>query len=977
MRRVTLEVPEPFPPQATHLRGGTRFRRPHLFRRASAGSGSSDPTGLSVAAPALIVLAALGILLGAAAEPVVAQTGSTGVIQGRVSSEARGEVMAGVQLSLVGTSRSTVTDRTGLYRFAGLEPGSYTIRATFLGLDPEEATVQVVAGATTRQNLALKNAVVELATILVETQTGTQAMALNAQRTSETIVNVVHAEQIERFPASNVPSALQRIPGISAAPRQGRGEAENVSIRGLGSSLHVVTLNGQRMAASTEDNRATDISAIPVELVSGGVDVTKAFTPDMSGEATSGAINIRTRRPDGARRIARAELGGGYSDLDGDIGYRGSATWGQQSDRLSFLVTGNVQSNPWTASQLEHQWSTVEHQGAPLDVFTRQQTRQHNIYNNRYGVSANVDYYLSDETSFFAHAMTAREAHERDRYTMSNTLGNHQFTGPGVGLASGRVDITSYLEDESVENMSFAMGGRTMLGGFEVDWSASHGRGAFNRTPGVSINYRAAGVDFGYRSLNLSSLETQVEFLNRDLTDPSHYEFRSLRVDERDGTDRTYSAALDLARAFFAGGANHRVKVGTHFSSRERESTRRRVDYGVEGGLGLDEVAHSHSYMVGKFLVPFQIERASAFRFMEENQHRLNSNLEAQEIFSNDNFSNVREQVFAGYLMNTMTRDRWMVLAGLRAEYTSMDSRAFRMNYGPDRSYAGSELVEGSSGQLELLPSLHVRFSPNAMSNIRFALTQTVGRPGFRQISPYAVENHAEQTIDRGNPDLRTTRYSNVDLMAETYFEGVGIVSAGLFYKSIEDAVSSQSTMIAGGEFDGWRETQPVNLEDASLWGFETAWQQPLSFMPGAARNLRLFANYSYTVSRANYGRDRRYPLTSTTPHVLNLALLYEDPRNTGSVSVNFNSGKFSGPDNALPAALLEQYGTFGDRFQAQRPIVEVKVGRKLGSRVSTFVEAQNVFDTFTRYDYHGLERFPYRLNYFSWWANAGIRVEL
>jgi len=911
------------------------------------------------------------------ATTTVSQSPRMATLEGLVVSSARREVLAGVTVELVGTNRATTTDRDGVFRFARLDPGTYTVRARFLGLDSQDQEVELRSGEVERIRIELRNDLVALDEILVETQAGGQALALNQQRTSETIVNVVHPEQIERFPATNVPSALQRIPGISAPPRQGRGEAENVNIRGLGSSLHVVTVNGRRMAASSHTGRDTDLSALPVDLVSGGIEVVKAFTPDLSGEATSGAINIVTRRPEGSRRIANAYMSGSYSHLDSDGGYRGGATWGHETRGLSFLLHGNIQSNPWTAAQHEHRWDVMEHGGELVDVFSRQQNRQHDIRNERYAASANVDYFLSDQTSFFGQVMMSHQAHERDRYSVDHRLGNHQPNGDGTGVAQGRMDLTSYLEDESVLNITLGAGGRTRLFGTDVDYSVGYARGVFDRSPTYQINYRASDIDFGYRLGSGSRLENFVDYQNFDPTDASQFSFRGFRADGRKGVDENLTLSLDLSREVQGLGATHRIRAGSHLLTREREMTRDRTAFQVPGGIPLDALEYRHDLMAGRHLVPFQINRESALAFYRANRDQFGTNALQQEVFGNDNFSLVEERVGAGYLMNTMTAGRWMLLTGVRAEHTSVDSRAYRMIFDESGDYEGSDLLEANSAGWDFLPALHIRYSPTDWTNIRFAATRTVGRPGFRQISPYSIEDVENQRISLGNPDLRTTSYTNLDLLAETYFQGIGIVSGGVFYKSVSDAVVSSVGTIQGGNYDGWEEVQPINLDEAEIYGIELAWQQPMRFLPGALQNTRLFANYAYTRSRANYGRDRRYPLTSTTPHVLNVALLYEDRRNSGSLSVNFNSGRFSGPSGHLPVAVRDAYDTLGDRYRGQRPIIEAKLGRQLTSRVSTYAELQNIFNTFTRYDYIGLEQFPYRLNYFSWWGNLGVRVDL
>ena len=71
--------------------------------------------------------------------------------------------------------------------------------------------------------------------------------ALDDQRRANTIKSVVHADAIGQLPDDNAAEALQRIPGLSVERDQGEGRF--VRVRGLGSDLNSVTINGTLVPA--------------------------------------------------------------------------------------------------------------------------------------------------------------------------------------------------------------------------------------------------------------------------------------------------------------------------------------------------------------------------------------------------------------------------------------------------------------------------------------------------------------------------------------------------------------------------------------------------------------------------------------------------------------------------------------------------------------------------------------------------------
>jgi len=112
---------------------------------------------------------------------------------------------------------------------------------------------------------------------------------------------------------------------------------------------------------------------------------------------------------------------------------------------------------------------------------------------------------------------------------------------------------------------------------------------------------------------------------------------------------------------------------------------------------------------------------------------------------------------------------------------------------------------------------------------------------------------------------------NDYDLLYERTFNHTGLLQAGYFYKDLTDPIYANSTStIVGGYFDGYQKNQPVNGPKANIYGFEFAYKQHLTFLPGALGGLGVDTNYTHTKSSATFepstGRTDKVSLQRTAP---------------------------------------------------------------------------------------------------------------
>jgi TonB-dependent receptor len=134
-------------------------------------------------------------------------------------------------------------------------------------------------------------------TVVVKGIRASMQSTLNMKRNSDGIVDGIVADDIGKFPDTNLAESLQRISGVSID--RNRGEGANVTVRGVGPDLNMVLLNGRQMPSANlndQAGRAFDFSNLASEAVS-QIQVYKSARADTPPGGIGATLNIMTGRP--------------------------------------------------------------------------------------------------------------------------------------------------------------------------------------------------------------------------------------------------------------------------------------------------------------------------------------------------------------------------------------------------------------------------------------------------------------------------------------------------------------------------------------------------------------------------------------------------------------------------------------------------------------------------------------------------------
>ncbi len=129
---------------------------------------------------------------------------------------------------------------------------------------------------------------------------GSLVKAMDVKRDSAGVVDSINAEDMGKFPDTNLAESLQRITGVSID--RSNGEGSRVTVRGFGPEFNLVTLNGRQMptasiqATSASGSRSFDFGNIASEGIS-AVEVYKTGRAANPVGGIGATINIITARP--------------------------------------------------------------------------------------------------------------------------------------------------------------------------------------------------------------------------------------------------------------------------------------------------------------------------------------------------------------------------------------------------------------------------------------------------------------------------------------------------------------------------------------------------------------------------------------------------------------------------------------------------------------------------------------------------------
>lgn len=772
--------------------------------------------------------------------------------------------------------------------------------------------------------------------------------ALDDQRRANTIKSVVHADAIGQLPDDNAAEALQRVPGLSVERDQGEGRF--VRVRGLGSDLNSVTINGTLVPAPEDDRRAVAMDVLPSELVQ-SLSVVKTLTPDMDANSLGGTIEVESLSAfdhDGLFYSLSAE--GSHDEntsknspkLSGAFSNRFSI--GDGVDNFGVAAALSWQEREFGSDNVETGGAWDFDDGARLEEIEQ---RRYDITRERTGLGLNLDYRPDEHSEVWFRSLYSRYKDDEVRQGLVTTFGDPQLPGE---LGEAEVARELKAREETQEVKSFVFGGKRQLGDWGVSAQAGYSKAGEDSPGGIGTAAFEADEDFsnvGYSGTRKPRLRA-----GQDLYDATHFSLTEVEWEKQKTTDTEKNIKLDLTRDFSLRGMPSQLAFGGKLSRREKDND---LDIWVfedfdelgfsDAQLNLSQFSRGTTdYGLGRFgprisdrAVKDLISGLNRADFYDEEESRIND-------------FTIEEDINAVYIMNTLDIDDLRIIAGLRYEDTSIKARGTGLDQ-------GDFVANNTSNDYDhWLPGLHAIYQLNDQTQIRAAWTNSVVRPTFGQMFPGFVLDGDEAEF--GNPDLKPLESSNFDLGIEHYMGRAGAVSAFVFYKDIDNFIYTAD--VAGtGEYAGFSEAiTSINGDSAKVYGLELAYSQKFSWLPSPWNGLLLNANTTFTKSDADIEqfdpdlgamRSRSIRLPGQSDVTGNLTVGWENDKLSLRLSTNYKSNYLDEVGDVLDARY--------DYKVDDQLFVDFSAGYFLRDNLQVFFEAQNLTDE-SYYVYTGKRRY-------------------
>lgn len=876
---------------------------------------------------------------------VSAQTRPAGVVSGRVVDASRGEALPGALVRVEGTALSTPTDRQGAFRLTSVPTGDQTLVVTYLGrLEGRQVVTVTATTPVVEIKLEPDYTYSETVTVSGESIQEGQARALNQQRTALSITNVVAADQIGSFPDPNAAEAASRIPGVSISRDQGEGRY--VLVRGTEPRLNSMMIDGERIPAPEGDARQVALDAVPADQLQ-AIEVSKAVTPDMDADSIGGAVNLITRQAL-RKPTLLFDIAGGYNTLQGSADQQYAAgTLGRRfNDNRFGLVMGFSASRRVRGSENFE----VEYAG---DSMADMQLRDYAIERNRYGFNGTMDLRASATTTLTIKAIVNRfedyEVNNRIRYRPGNR----------------RIEHVLKNRNQNQNIRSFSLGGQSLLGsGTVLDYRGAYAFAEEIQPDRLDTIFRQTGINF---TPNISDPENIQPGYSAN--NAANARLNAWETEIFDTQDRDWTGSFNVRMPMGSSGNGARfLKFGAKVKDKRKT---RHFEVGSASPLTtvLFPTLQDTTFDNADFLSFFNTRydkfpginadaSRAMFNALPAGRYQVDPEGDAENY-------DAKERVLAGYAMAELFLSPTLtVVSGVRVESTKVDYTGYEVLYDGDGDYVSTKALTGGDRYTQVLPGVHLRYAITPETNIRAAYTRTLARPNYVDLVPYQLVFQEDGEIARGNSSLKPTTSDNLDLLAERYLKSVGVVSAGVFYKRMNDYIFNfrYNEQVFGERYEV---TQPQNGQTATLWGLELAVQNQLRFLPAPLDGLGIYANYTWTDSNATYpDRAADSSLPGQSRHLGNLSIWYEKHGFSAKASWNFH-GKY-----------IDQVGgdAAEDVYYDNHTQFDINVSQRLLRNIRVYADFMNLTNAPLRY-FIGTTNRPIQQEYYRWWTQFGVKI--
>lgn len=804
--------------------------------------------------------------------------------------------------------------------------------------------VMASSGAFAAETALATGAVAANATDLdrveVRPQLESQTRAVDLKRSSNAIEDAVSSDAMGVYPDKNVAESLQRLPGISVTRDQGEGRF--VVIRGLDANLNSVSVDGIAIGTPEGSSRAAPLDVIPSDSTE-RLRVVKSPTPDMPGDAIGGAILVESASAfDREGRSLRGKIEASHQQLSGNTSPKAAFNYSEVfADTFGVALGVNYQNRKFESDNSEVEYAALD-DDRPDDLFaTSLQHRKYEIERKRIGANLNFDWHPSQDSCYYLRTLYSQfddaETRQRTLFNFGDgdvtALGGNQFRVDD--LPSDAIQKRMRYRTKEENTFAASVGGENRLGGAVLDYKLGYTRTEERVDDEMEARFEYDGDDLA-GSVDQNSGIPGYTLSDTGWMQNANYAFDRFVVSPKRTDDEERSAQINVR--FDGEASSYKFGLLGRWRDRDVDSNENELRRGP--GVDLDSWSTGTPEHRGGTLGQ-GMSSAAMRRYWAQNGGQYSArpqDVGANALVSLEEDYTASENIFSTYAMGTWDIGALRIIGGVRVENTQFRATGNSVDVAEDgRSFTVTPL-SASRSYSNVLPGLHLRYDAGSDWVLRAAANKTVSRPSFGDIAPRIGYNRGDEEVRLGNPALDPYESNNIDLSIEKYLGSTGIISLGLFHKSIDGYIVNTISN-DDPEYPGFEVTRVTNGDKARVTGAEFNWQQQLSFLPAGWDGLLVGASGTWLDTDFDPGVAGRegddFNLPRASRHVYSAHLGYEKDGFSTRIATVYRS------------EYLDTLGDSGatDIFVAPNTQLDFSLDYKITASVSVYFEAQNLLD--------------------------------
>ena len=802
--------------------------------------------------------------------------------------------LPGVNITVLEKKVGGSTDLDGNFQISNLSEEQISVSFSYMGYKTITKELKLVSGINNLGTIILPAEDGALNEVIVKGFTGpSQIKAMSIKKKSLAIMDVLSADAVGKLPDRNAAEAVQRLPSVSV--NRYHGEANQVSVRGTPYGWTSTLYNGNRLpSASVFGSRNTLLDAIPTEMIQ-YIQLSKAITPDMEGDAIGGSVNFVSRTAP-QKKMLNASLGGGYNEKSGKGSYNGSLVYGQRffKDKLGIVLAASVWDRNFSTDEevVDYNVNAVN----PLQKYAINTVNAKRYFGERItkAISGAVDFELNDKNKFFGKFLYDKFQDVRPVYESFYDFAKKRYT------------FSYRYSDYKTSLNAIEIGGEhRIISKLKMDWSFSNNEMSYlldtppnmpsdkKGLPIAQFNQKLVG-DFGNRSsdgLIYNTFDspngTGLDIFNiypkltnpNDVMDPKKLTLNQLVIYQLDQRDKDQVGQINFN---YDATDKLSIKAGSKLKFKNYSGEQTPLAYlpgaalGIPGSPTLVPMSNlstegypNEGNFFSEIGSPFDnlivnpITKDQLFTIFSPEYFTANGFKDYSSASNPTTKFNGKEDVFSIYVMGVYDLSyKTKIIAGVRNENTDVTMNSSKY----DAKTKVVTPITKKSSYNAFLPMLHIKYALNENVNLRAAFTRTFARPNLPDLNPSEIVDITGPVfkITRGNTELLPTFSNNFDLMGEYFLKDIGLITAGLFYKGISDYILKDISYekINGADY---LVTQPKNIKDASLLGFEMGITKRFTELNGFWGGFGLDFNTSIINSKLEVSRyDATGKITTT-----------------------------------------------------------------------------------------------------------------